>query len=152
MQKQKDDSHEIRYVTFRQEREEFAPPAPGTPINSPFNTIENWLTAICEGEHPKLPIETFQFGAFEGDEWLIFCVGENSYQKDQGTTAIRIDFKPSHMYFLLPEEDYMGKCSQLVRDNIFRQLEQFSRTEKFQSSFLSQAVSAEFNGNMFWLR
>ena len=136
---------------LRHQKDVFAPPPPGYPIHSPFQTIHEWLSAICDAEPPAVPVSVYSFGVFESpDEWLLFVVGENSTQKDQYTSATHIGFKPSLMYFLLPKAQHERKLSNEVKAQLRRELEAFTRTEKFRSSFLAKAYSAEWNGETFW--
>jgi len=149
--KNKKNDIKVGHVVLKHQREMFAPPPPGYPINSPFQTIHDWLSAICDAEPPAVPISVYSFGVFESaDDWLLFVVGENSAQKDQYTSATYIDFKPSLMYFLLPKEQHAGKQRDEIKKQLHRELEEFTRTEKFRSSFLAKAYSAEWSGEAFW--
>lgn len=151
--KHKRDDIKAGHVVFQHQEEMFAPPPPGTSINSPFETIHDWLSAICDAEPPAVPISTYDFGVFESpDQWLLFVVGENTSQEDQYTSATRIDFKPSYMYFVLPKAQHSGKPRNEVQAQLRRELEAFTQTEKFRSSFLAKADSAEWNGEIFWYR
>ena len=152
MDNKKGDDIVTRNITFSHQSDTavFAPPPPGTVINSPYDTLEDWLAAICDTELPKMPISKFSFGVFESpDGWLVYLVGENSFQKDQHV-SVRIDFKPSFMYFRLPEKEFKNKNPEKVRKQLFMQLEAFSETQKFKLSFLAKAYTAEFNGKTFW--
>jgi hypothetical protein len=151
--KHKRNDIKVGHVVLRHQRDVFAPPPPGKAIHSPFETIHDWLCAICDAEPPAGPISIYSFGVFESpDEWLLFVVGENKTQQDQYTSATHIDFKPSYMYFLLPAAQHLGKPGNEVRARLRRELETFTRTEKFQSSFLATADRAEWNGEGFWHR
>lgn len=153
MKNKKSDDIVYRHLTLKHEVEVFAPPPPGVSIHSPYNTLEEWLAAICDTESPQISISTYSFGTFESaDEWLLFLVGENNYQKDQYSSTTRIDFKPSYMYFRLPEKEFKNKVPEKVRKQLFMKLKEFTHTEKFKSSFLAKAYNAVLNGETFWHR
>lgn len=148
-----DDQHEeIQTVHISNVTEDDAePPPPG--FTSKFNTVTEWLTNICEIDKPKKSISTYNFGLFEtpGD-YILFLVGKNQYEIGKDHSAIRIEFEPTNMYFLLPKE-YQALERQQVLDRLTAQLKAFINTAEFKHSFLSEAqtITTDFGG-VIWTK
>lgn len=135
------------HANLEMTREVFAPPPPNANINSPFSSIGEWLSALCKGEQPQKAIDTYSFGIFESqDEWLLFIVGEDYSEPNK----IKIGFKPSLMYFRIPEAELKNNTREKLREKIMTQIKRFTETEEFKSSFLAKAFTIEFSGEILW--
>ncbi len=124
---------------------------PFTNLKSRFNTLEEWLTYICENDKPSKAIDTYNFGLFEGkDEYTLYLVGTNTYEISEDNTKIKIEFSPTDMYFSLPLSEFQGLKREQVYAQLSRQLKQFTKTNTYKSSFFLKAnhVKTEWNGEM----
>jgi hypothetical protein len=128
-----------------------APPLPG--FSSDFKTIREWLLSICIGDTPDQPIDTYSFGLFESPkEYILSLVGENTYKEGESSTITRIEFKPTTMYYKLPENEYSKLTREQVLIKVITELQEFVETEQFKTSFFTQANAIKFrtNGKLIW--
>ena len=129
------------------------PPPPGRYGKSIYNSLEEWLHAICDAPPPSIPVVSYGFGVFEGSqEWLMFLVGQNNYagQANLGAKKIAYELPSTLKFFPLPKEEFEGKVPKDVRNQLVVQLTQFTETNIFKTSFLSKAFNISFNGEIFW--
>ena len=133
-------------IVLTEEVEDVEPPPPG--FKTKFKNIQNWLLKICDTDKPAKPIQTYNFGLFESPkENIIYLVGTNTYQ-EKNHSLIRIEFKPSDMFFRLPDNGFKNLNREQLLDKINSQLKDFTKTEKFKSSLLAKAqlIKTEFKG------
>jgi hypothetical protein len=142
---------EIKKVTLVEEVDDVSPPPPE--MHSNFETLQEWLFNMCDKEKPKVKIATYEFGLFESPgDYTVFVVGLNTYQKSEHHSVTTIDFEPSDMYFPLPENEHENSDREQVLDKIKSQLKDFTKTEKFKTSFFAQAksIKTSFDGDEIW--
>lgn len=90
----------ITHINLTEEVETVSPPPPD--LTSKCKTLQEWLVKICENEKPTGSISWYKFGLFESsNSYTVFLIGLNRYTKEDCST-VRIDFKPSDMFFQLP--------------------------------------------------
>lgn len=126
------------------------PPPPNVPSNG--KNLEEWLANICDGEKPKKLITSYDIGVFETtDSNTIYLVGINSLGKGD-TSYIKNEFQPTNMYFKLPSDEYKNLSRRELFKELIIQLQAFTTSQKFKSSFLSEADSITFNpdGRIIW--
>ena len=146
--------NELANVEVKEERsveivDDVSPPGS---LTSNFKTIQDWLIHTCNDEHPKNAISMYEFGFFESkDEYTVYLVGINKYDRGD-TTYTRIEFEPSNMYFRLPESDYNNLTRDDLLARLLSHLKDFTRTQKFKTSFFANADSIVFasNGQTIW--
>lgn len=137
----------IEDVALQETEEVVDPPPPN--LTSPYNTIQDWLLALCKTEKPSDPVTTYQFGLFESqDSYTLVLTGSTHYDTDQGGVT-RITFAPAAMYFPLPQSKYKNLKREQVLDTITAQLNRFIKSNKFKHSFFAKAkaIVTDFNGN-----
>jgi len=130
----------IEQVDIEESIEDVQPPPYN--LESTFLTMKDWLLDICDSQNPKKRITDYALGIFESpEENIIFLVGLNKH----GDKTV-ISFKPYHMYYPLQKSEY----GELNRDQLINkltiQLQEFTESQKFNSSFLCQANSILLNG------
>lgn len=147
-----DDSGEWITVhgVFTEEEDDLGPT--GLYLESTFNTIEDWLFDMCKNDFPKKKIAKFNFGIYEYLDGYTLCLtGVNSYVK-KNNTRTKIEFLPNHTYLRIPDSYHRN----LERDDVLRKikadLDEFSNSECFQSSFFTRAniVCFETTGEAIW--
>lgn len=122
------------------------PPLPPPDFVSPFKTVHEWLSNICDTKKPDKPIDDLQISLSESPARAILCLaGFNTEVIDNSTTAHRITFAPANGDFPLPKDGYGHLSKQQVRERVLSEVMQFSMTEKFQNSFLWQAEFITIN-------
>lgn len=127
------------------------PPLPN--FSSDFKSIREWLLSICMGNTPDQPIDTYSFGLFESPkEYILSFVGENTYNEGENRSITRIEFKPTTIYFKLPESKYKSLAREQVLSKLITELQEFVKTEQFKTSFLTQSNTIKFrtNGQIIW--
>lgn len=125
------------------------PPPPG--FTSPFKTVHEWLFNICDSERSEKPISEYAIFLFESMENSILCLaGYNTYL-EQDCESSRIDFQPSQMFFSLPLDEYKNLSMEQIRERILIELIEFTKTEKFLSSYLSEGslITTNFAGSIW---
>ena len=136
--------------TSYQISDDVEPPPPNLTYN--FKNIDEWLSNICDAEKPKKLITNYDIGLFESTgNNTIYMVGINKYRKGD-TSYIKNEFESPNMYFRLPLEDYKELSKGELLKKLSIQLKNFTTTEKFRSSFLSEAITITFNpdGQIIW--
>ena len=127
-------------------------PPPPDDLSSKFKNVQEWLFTICDGNKPEKSIGTYEFGIFESSENnTMFLVGLNKYYKGD-TSFTRIEFESSKMYFQLPEIEYKNLNRDELVKRLTTELKDFTDTEKFKTSFLTNADSIVLvtNGQTIW--
>lgn len=115
------------------------PPPPG--FVSPYDTIGEWLEAVCAGAPPQKAIAEFSFLLFGvTGNYLLCLAGYNTYWEDHCEIR-QIDFEPAPMFFALPERFYTALPMDKVRDKVLHELVVFTQTQVFNDSFLSKGFS-----------
>lgn len=136
----------IEQVSFTQEEDDVPPPPPE--LASRFASVQEWLIHMIGTEQPDSSVTTYQFDLFQsGSSYTVSLVGLIAFSS--GTREVkRIHFQPSQMYYPLPESDYKGLSWQEANDKLTVQLKEFTRTGRFQNSFLAQAraITTGYNG------
>jgi hypothetical protein len=143
---------EVKEVTLYdyQVDDEVEPPPPD--LISNFKNLHDWLVNICNDKKPNKLIANYEFGLFESpDDYTIFLVGINRDRKGD-TSFTHIDFKPSNMYFQLPQGEYKNLTRDELLNRLISQLKEFTETEQFKSSFFVKADKITFtsNGQTIW--
>jgi hypothetical protein len=141
---------EVIHVVVQSEEDCPEPPPPG--FTSQFKTVQEWLFNICDTDKPGKSITTYNFGLFEVEEdYIVFIVGLNTYNTGQYSSATRIDFAPSSMYFSLPKSEYKNLNREHVLERLTTQLKDFTKTDTFRHSFFALATSltTDFKGEIW---
>lgn len=149
----KKDSEPSRLVTqdveLTEEVDDVPPPLPGQTSN--YKNVQEWLFKICDKEKPAKSITTYNFGLFESPgNYTIFLVGLNKYGTAQHSVT-RIEFEPTRMYFQLPKSEYENLNREHLLTKLTSQLKDFTKTEKFKTSFFAKAktITTDFNGKIW---
>ena len=124
-----------------------------TRIKTRFKTLEGWLSNIDHNEKPTKHISEFEFNFIEsGGKYTLYLIGKNTYKKSDSHTVIRIEFEPANMYFKLSNSEYKNLNRQQLAEKLTSKLKEFTKTEEFKTSFLSDAdiISLAFNGAIIW--
>lgn len=115
---------------------------PPTNLKTTFKTVQDWLLGICNAEKPSKNIGLYSLGLFESqNDCVLFLVGLN--KSDNKTT---VDFKPSNMYYKVPETEYKDLDREQRIHKLTAQIKDFTTTRKFESSFLVDADSIVMEG------
>jgi len=135
----------IEKVHIVETEDDVDPPPPN--LKSGFKNLHDWLSNICDSEKLQKPISEFSLGLFqsENEKNVVYLVGVN--KNDNNET---IDFKPQKMYFMLPKDDYNKLSGEKLIQKLTNELKDFTKTAKFQNSFLSTASSITFRGAIIW--
>ena len=102
---------------------------------------------------PEKPISEYRIGLFESEQaYTITLVGVNTYENGEYTTVIQIEFKPTNMYFALPESYFRNSTREQLLDKLCSELKDFTSTEKFKASFLTKGDIGVFEttGEIIW--
>lgn len=131
------------------------PEPPPSEFISPFKTIEEWLSHICDTNHPEGNISECHITLIESS-WnnVLDLEGWNETIVNENTIAHRIVFKPiSHKYFPLPKDKFANLSQQEVKEQVMNELIAFTKSAKFKNSFLSKIPSIQTNiGGQIWAR
>jgi hypothetical protein len=139
---------EIREVTIIHEVDDVELP---DELDSHFNSLQEWLFYLCNGEGPAKPVTAYNFGLFESrGHYTLFVVGVNESWVAENHLVTRNDFEPSEMYFPLQKAEYEKMDWDQVFNRVKEQLKDFTGTDFFKASFLSKAQSIKLNGEEFW--
>ena len=124
-------------------------------FTSPFKTIQEWLFHLCDTNLPEKAISVYYFSLIERPlNNLLSLEGFNKYNINDNVAANRIDFIPAmHMFFALPQEEFGDLSQQQMREQVLNELIEFTKSFKFQTSFLSKGNSIRTNfGGEIWSR
>jgi hypothetical protein len=150
MNENQDRNFKVVHVTLTEVVDE-QPDPPPPELETKFNSIQEWLVTICDGNKPEKSIDTYQIGLFESPvDYILFLAGFNTHT--QGNRAVtNIDFEPSNMYFRLPVNEYHNLTRKEIIAKLKTQLIDFTKSEKFKKSFLAQAksIKIDFNGEIW---
>src|SRR5579875_816782 len=146
---QKDSDIVVREtVTLSEVDEVITPPPPPPPgFTSPYKTINEWLTHLCNTEKPdEAQNAIYEFGFYQSQNQYIVYLRSND-------DVINPDKKSKEFgpfYFGVSAEAHTSmnyNQYQQVQDSLFSQIKAFTTTEKFKHSFLaqSQAIIANMN-------
>jgi hypothetical protein len=131
----------VEHIRLESSEEDVGPPPPDLAVR--YNSIDEWMCIVCDAEEPLKAIECYAFGLFESQVSTVVClVGVNYYDNH---TAI--NFQPSNMYCPLPKE-YSGLDRDGISHKLAEELEEFTKTKKFELSFLSRSQKMILNGNI----
>ena len=111
------------------------------------------MSHICDENIPEKPISEYRIGLFESEQaYTITLVGVNTYENGEYTTVIQIEFKPTNMYFALPESYFRNSTREQLLDKLCSELKDFTSTEKFKASFLTKGDIGVFEttGEIIW--
>ncbi len=123
------------------------PIPPPERFTSPFKTIEEWLLHVCETNHPQEIISEYHINLMELP-WgnVLSLEGWNKFATDKNIITRRIVFRPSSdMYFPLPNDEFGNLSKQLIKEQVVNELMEFTKSAKFQNSFLAKAFSIQTN-------
>jgi hypothetical protein len=120
-------------------------PGPPPPVmKSNFINMESWLTSIIANEKPTRAIATYNIGVFEGQNTYTLCLtGLNTYDISPNHQQEKIEFSPTEMYFLLPQNEFKGLTRAQLFTKLTVQLQEFISSNKFKNSFFADAKSIE---------
>jgi hypothetical protein len=139
-----------RFVTVVIEEEQIEPP---DDVDSSFDSLHDWLSNLCSTEKPTTKIKTYNFQISQSrDRYILSVVGSNDYSLERNHIISRIDFEPSDMFFLLPQNEYEQLDYSRAIDRVRIQLAEFTDTEVFKGSFFYLAESVNLNGEVIWTR
>jgi len=120
---------EVKEVTLYdyQVDDEIEPPPPD--LTSNFKNLHDWLVNIGNDKAPNKLIAHYEFGFFESpDDYTIFLFGTNRDRR-RDTSFTHIHFKPSNMYFELPEGEYKNLRRGELLNRLIPQMKEFTKTE-----------------------
>jgi hypothetical protein len=143
----------VQHVTFSVNQDIAEPPPPN--LVSKYETLQEWLVNMCNTEKPEKAISQYSFGLFiSPNEYTLIMTGINNYRRGSSTRAIRIEFQPKDMYYVLPKKYSANLTRDQVYEKIVADLKDFTKTNTFQSSFLSKADKLVFesNGKVVWCK
>lgn len=138
------------YGSFTVSEDHIEPPF--TTIKSKFNTIQDWLADMCAHDQPEKSIAKYNFGLFESpDNYTLFLTGTNSYE-EVDNKRICIEFQPENIYFPLPKVYHESLNREQLIEKLIADLDQFSKTTTFQTSFFTRANVVRFDttGHIIW--
>jgi hypothetical protein len=142
----------VENVTIVETEDDVDPPPPE--LTSKFKTLQDWLDNICDSSKPKKSIEKFKFGLFGSstNDYVLFLVGTNTYKEGEHRSATHIEFEPTHNYLQIPKNEYKNLTQKQFEEKLTSQLKEFTKTSKFQNSFLAKANSIVYepNGEVIW--
>jgi len=119
------------------------PPPPG--FKSPFKTLREWLVQLCNELPPQKPVSEYQFQlCYSSTESLIAFYGEH-YSIEEGVPTERITFQPAHVFFPLPKNIYRKLSYSQLKETLYKELKEFTKTSEFKNSFLSKSYSINSN-------
>ena len=137
---------EVIGASFTVEEDDVGPPPPN--FVSRFKTVNEWLTFIAENDKPKNAISEYNFDVFEGKNDYTLCLtGINTYDVSKTYQKVKIEFKPSEMYFPIPLNEYKGLTKAQVFDYLTTKLDGFLKSSKFKNSYFSKAKSIKTGWN-----
>jgi hypothetical protein len=143
-----DSQKDFEVIQINSSSEEELPEPPPPNYRSKFETLEIWLSYICENEHPGKSISTYLFDLFqEGNKYTLCLTGIKTNRVSEDHIESTIEFAPADMYFLLPEKEYKELTRAQVEERISYHLRAFAKTKKFKQSFLNEAKSVTTNWN-----
>lgn len=145
---QKDSDIVVTEDVALSEAEEISTPPPPPPpgFTSPFKTINDWLTHLCNTEKPQTQNAIYEFGFYRSQgQYIVYLISKNNPINSDKKFK---EFGP--FYFGVPAQEHIGmnyKQYQHVQDSLFSQIKEFTKTEKFKHSFLakSQAIVANMD-------
>jgi hypothetical protein len=82
------------------------------------------------------------------DDYAVFLIGRNTYDKDHYHSVNIIDLEPADLYFQLSKSEFEYRTAEQVKERLITQLKDFTMPDKFRKSFFTKAntVITEFNG------
>jgi len=141
----------VKHVTFTQTMD-IVPPPPN--VKSEFNSLQDWLVNMCNTERPEKLIDKYNIGLFESsnDYYMLSLTGINTYEEGDHHSAIRVEFTPKHAFYRLPEAYYKNLSREELIKKLIAQLQDFTNTKDFKSSFFTKANAIVFdtNGQKIW--
>jgi len=142
----------LQEVNITETVEEVEPPE-NSELTTNFKSVQEWLVNLCDGEPPKIPISIYSIGVFETEghnSYIVFLVGLNTYGTPD-KSSIKIDYAPTHMYYLLPTNEYKHLNQAQVFEKLTVALKNFTATPPFKNSFFAKAQSIKTNfGGTIW--
>ena len=141
--------------TLKFSSEEEAPEPPPPSLKSTFTTVNQWLSAICDGEKPGKAIAQYNIGLWKsGHEYTLAITGENKEQVGANASRVTIDYAPSNGYYKLPVHYYKGLTHARLLQKLSAALQAFAGSSQFRQSFLSKAERVVFSptGMVLWTR
>lgn len=110
-----------------------------------FQSVNNWLSAVCNSKKPTKAIETYHIYFLEEDsEIVLLIVGLNFSQKND-VVKTRIDFYPENSSYSIPFNTFKDLTHEELLRYLCTQIKEFTKSEKFINSFLSEAKSLTTN-------
>lgn len=136
--------YRIEHVSIEDTTEDIEPPPPD--LKPTFKTMEDWLFNVIDTEKPQKPIANYAIGLFESqNDRILFLIGLNKYGNNE-----KVDFKPLNMYLLLSKTEYKDLTREGLLDKLTTQLKDFTKTKKFETSFLAHSNSIMLSGKTIW--
>jgi hypothetical protein len=131
----------VENVHLQETKDDVEPPP--YDLKPTFKTIEDWLFSICNSEEPEKYISQYSIGLFESkDNYVLFLVGLNRTGNHE-----EVDFKPSNMYFLISKDGIKNFEREQFIEKVTKQLIYFTKSKKFEKSFLAKSSSIVFDGS-----
>jgi hypothetical protein len=140
----------IQHVDIVETEEDIGPP--DFEVKLTFHSLQEWLLSICIAERPQKATAIISMGVFEStDERILFLIGINRYG-NHNEIHNKIEFTPQSTYFLLPKEYYNGLTRDQLNEKLAKQLSDFTKTQEFQHSLLSESNCIQLNGKEIWTK
>jgi hypothetical protein len=136
----------VQHVHLEEIKDDVEPPP--LDLKPTFKTVEEWLISICNSEKPKNNISRYSIGLFESkDNYILFLVGMNITKNRE-----KVDFRPGNMYFLISDAESKKLEREQFISKMLMQLKSFTKTKKFEDSFLAKSNSIVFDNTVIWTR
>ena len=118
---------------------------PSFHVVTPFNSLEEWLTFLCEHENLSKPLSEYVIEFSEPPHVLVSLAGYH-HDIEQGVPISKIVFQPKqYPWFELTMEKYVGLSRQEFIQAIHSELREFFKTEQFKRSFLARGFTISTN-------
>lgn len=151
-QKSTEDKTVVQDVAVKEVEEDPTPP-PTDKINGfslPSETLQQWLAHLSAKEKPAKKISTYSFMLYQSaDENILTVVGRNRDENNHYSYN-RIDFQPTRKWLLLSQKEYRKLTYAQIREKLVSQLNAFTQTDQFKTSFFKNADSIDLNGEVIW--
>lgn len=129
------------------------PPLP--PTTSPFKTMEEWLSSLCDTEKPQKSISIYHFKLLESENnahHTLMVFGTNETRVEHGFYQENY-FNPATMYYPFQKNEFENHLTrEEVLNRVTSQIKAFTNTTKFRNCFFASAkyIITEYNGETVW--
>jgi hypothetical protein len=118
-----------------------SPILPSPVFKLPFKTLQEWLVHLCNEQPPQKPISEYQFQLYYSSSGSLIAFYGQHYTIEDGVPTRRITFQPAHVFFPLPKNIYRRLTYSQLKETLYKELNEFTKTSEFKNSFLSKSFS-----------